>query len=190
MNEKKIHRVIACTKTIHLLHVHSLSLHILRVIHQTLCSCSHHGMQNIGSLQCRKVVMMWLLLVLASPSASGGAMPGEEEADTRPSTGGCSIGLTAARPPLLAACGWLRSEETTCMALSKIQQVVRLSHNFIVHFSPTAGHGARQRPTRHGWTVGGAAAEEPLLRSSQLLHDHYGIWMHAPAGTREQTRTI
>lgn len=29
-----------------------------------------------------------------------------------------------------------------------------------------------------------------LLKSSQLLHDHYGIWMHVPAGKREQFRYI
>lgn len=100
------------------------------------------------------VLLQQVELLLAAPpaSVSGGPVPGEAEACTRPWTGGCSRGLaSAARPLLLAACRRLRSEEVACTALSRIKQVVRLSHNFIVHFSPTAGHGAMRRRTRPAW---------------------------------------
>lgn len=100
------------------------------------------------------VLLQQVELLLAAPpaSVSGRPMPGEAEACTRPWTGGCSRGLaSAARPLLLAACRRLRSDEVACTALSRIKQVVRLSHNFIVHFSPTAGHGAMRRRTRPAW---------------------------------------
>lgn len=72
-------------------------------------------------------------------------MPGEVT-DRRIWTGGSSRGLSAARPCRLVDvdCSGPRSRGLACTALSSIKQVVRLSHNFIVHFSPTEGHGATQ----------------------------------------------
>lgn len=59
---------------------------------------------------------------------------------TRPvSAGGSSSGLSASLL-LLFADGCRETPART--ALSRIKQVVRLSHNFIVHLSPTAEHGA------------------------------------------------
>lgn len=112
----------------------------------------------------------------SSVSAWARPMPGEVT-DRRIWTGGSSRGLSAARPLLSAdwGCCRLRSSEPACTALSSIKQVVRLSHNFIVHFSPAAGHGAGRnqqvspgkRDKRHledGLTV----AEEKVWRAHQL----------------------
>lgn len=52
---------------------------------------------------------------------------------------GSSGGLSASLLLLIAGCC---RETLARTALSRIKQVVRLSHNFIVHFSPTAEHGA------------------------------------------------
>lgn len=52
---------------------------------------------------------------------------------------GSSGGLSASLLLLIARCC---RETLARTALSRIKQVVRLSHNFIVHFSPTAEHGA------------------------------------------------
>lgn len=69
-----------------------------------------------------------------------------EVTDSRICTGGISRGPSAARSlPFVDVDGCrLRGRELACTALSRIKQVVRLSHNFIVHFSPTVGHGAMQ----------------------------------------------
>ena len=112
----------------------------------------------------------------SSVSAWARPMPGEVT-DRRIWTGGSSRGLSAARPLLSAdwGCCRLRSSEPACTAPSSIKQVVRLSHNFIVHFSPAAGHGAGRnqqvspgkRDKRHledGLTV----AEEKVWRAHQL----------------------
>lgn len=53
--------------------------------------------------------------------------------------GGSSSGLSASLRLLFAQCWRERPART---ALSRIKQVVRLSHNFIVHLSPTEEHGA------------------------------------------------
>lgn len=53
---------------------------------------------------------------------------------------GSSCGLSASLLRLFAECWQATLAGNT--ALSRIKQVVRLSHNFIVHLRPTAEHGA------------------------------------------------
>lgn len=53
--------------------------------------------------------------------------------------GGSSSGLSPSLLLLFAEC-WRQTLART--ALSRMTQVIRLSHNFIVYFSPTAEHGA------------------------------------------------
>lgn len=86
----------------------------------------------------------------SAASAWARSMPGEVR-DSRIWTGGSSRGLSPAARPLLLVdadrCAF-RSSGPACTALSSIKQVVRLSHNFIVHFSPTEGHGAMEKNHR------------------------------------------
>lgn len=69
-----------------------------------------------------------------------------EVRDRRIWIGGSSRGLSAARTLLLVVvvCWRLRNSGLAYTALSSIKQVVTLSHNFIVHISPTEGHGAME----------------------------------------------
>lgn len=168
-------------------------------------------MQDVGNLLRANVqIIVLALLVPVEPlhvsppasarphspvSASAGLMLGEVP-DRRPWTGGVSSGLSAARPLLCAVCRRLRSKELACTALSRIKQVVRLSHNFIVHFGPTAGHGATQRqhappgkraknqPKWRRLAVGeGSTETQPARTGSMWNSDAHASWQ-TPRNTR------
>lgn len=87
-----------------------------------------------------------------------------------------SRGLSASLLLLIAGCC---RETLARTALSRIKQVVRLSHNFIVHCSPTAEHGASRNqqvsPGKRGEQHRGRAARtsscspsEPKRRKIQV----------------------
>lgn len=129
-------------------------------------------------------------------SASASSMPGEVT-DRRIGTGGSSRGLSPAARPLLLVdadrCAF-RSSGPACTALSSIKQVVRLSHNFIVHFSPTEGHGAMQKITENQQVSSGNdgqrhVGEDQLrlfsLRMLQINITLLACWKPlVPAGSR------
>lgn len=67
-----------------------------------------------------------------------------EPSDTLIWTGRKSRRRSVARALLDVDCRF-RSRGLACTALSRIKQVVRLSHNFIVHFSPTEEHDVMRK---------------------------------------------